>query len=49
MSTKPIAAFIFDIDGTIIDSMPYHALSWPVLFGATSLRSLGHIYSFVAQ
>ncbi|MEP7083566.1 MAG: HAD family phosphatase [Betaproteobacteria bacterium] len=28
----PIAAFIFDIDGTIIDSMPYHMQSWPVLF-----------------
>jgi beta-phosphoglucomutase family hydrolase len=28
----PIAAFIFDIDGTIIDSMPYHTRSWPLLF-----------------
>ena len=27
----PIEAFIFDIDGTIIDSMPYHGRSWPVL------------------
>ena len=33
MNDGPIAAFIFDIDGTIIDSMPYHARSWPVLFG----------------
>ena len=23
-----MAAFIFDIDGTIIDSMPYHGKSW---------------------
>ena len=32
MTHQPIAAFIFDIDGTIIDSMPYHVRSWPVLF-----------------
>jgi beta-phosphoglucomutase-like phosphatase (HAD superfamily) len=32
MTPAPIAAFIFDIDGTIIDSMPYHTRSWPVLF-----------------
>jgi beta-phosphoglucomutase family hydrolase len=32
MTNPPIAAFIFDIDGTIIDSMPYHMKSWPVLF-----------------
>jgi HAD superfamily hydrolase (TIGR01509 family) len=25
-----MAAFIFDIDGTIIDSMPFHARSWEV-------------------
>ena len=32
MSDTTVAAFIFDIDGTIIDSMPYHSKSWPVLF-----------------
>jgi beta-phosphoglucomutase-like phosphatase (HAD superfamily) len=25
-----VAAFIFDIDGTIIDSMPFHTRSWEV-------------------
>src|SRR4029079_1366665 len=39
--TTPIAAFIFDIDGTIIDSMPYHNRSWPLMlarhgFGETA-------------
>lgn len=32
MSADRIAAFIFDIDGTIIDSMPCHARSWPAMF-----------------
>ena len=32
MKHIPIEAFIFDIDGTIIDSMPYHERSWPVMF-----------------
>jgi len=26
----PIAAFIFDMDGTMVDSMPFHAKSWAV-------------------
>jgi len=30
-STARIDAFIFDIDGTIIDSMPYHNASWPAM------------------
>ena len=30
MTRSRIAAFIFDIDGTIIDSMPFHARSWEV-------------------
>ena len=32
MTLAPIAAFIFDIDGTIIDSMPCHNRSWSLLF-----------------
>jgi len=28
---EPVAALIFDIDGTIIDSMPYHGRSWPIM------------------
>ena len=27
-----VAGFIFDIDGTIIDSMPFHGKSWEVFF-----------------
>ena len=31
MPGSPVAALIFDIDGTIIDSMPYHGRSWPIM------------------
>ena len=33
-----MAAFIFDIDGTIIDSMPFHARSWSAFAIASTLR-----------
>ena len=28
MTTNAVSAFIFDMDGTMIDSMPYHSKSW---------------------
>jgi len=30
LSSAPTSALIFDMDGTMIDSMPYHAKSWGV-------------------
>lgn len=46
MTPNPIAAFIFDIDGTIIDSMPYHTRSWPVLFAR---HGIGEEHLAIAQ
>src|SRR5512143_3467838 len=31
MNADPLAAFIFDLDGTLVDSMPYHVLAWAQL------------------
>ena len=36
-----MAAFIFDIDGTIIDSMPYHQRSWDVFLGRHGAITVG--------
>ena len=36
-----MAAFIFDIDGTIIDSMPFHARSWDVFLARRSVPTVG--------
>jgi len=42
-----VAAFIFDIDGTIIDSMPYHDRSWKIFLARRSKAALGD--DFVAR
>jgi len=34
-------AFIVDIDGTIIDSMPYHALSWEIFLDRHGKQAVG--------
>ena len=39
-----MAAFIFDIDGTIIDSMPWHGKSWEVFFARHDLAYGGEAY-----
>jgi beta-phosphoglucomutase family hydrolase len=31
MNPGSLAAFIFDLDGTLVDSMPYHVLAWTQL------------------
>ncbi|MEO8302589.1 MAG: HAD family phosphatase [Betaproteobacteria bacterium] len=36
-----MAAFIFDIDGTIIDSMPYHQKSWDVFLARHGAVTVG--------
>ena len=32
MTSIPVGAFIFDMDGTLVDNMPYHTRSWLKLF-----------------
>jgi beta-phosphoglucomutase-like phosphatase (HAD superfamily) len=39
--SPPSKAFIFDIDGTIIDSMPYHARSWDIFLERHGRRGPG--------
>jgi beta-phosphoglucomutase-like phosphatase (HAD superfamily) len=36
-----VAAFIFDIDGTIIDSMPFHTRSWEVFLARRGMPTVG--------
>ncbi len=36
-----MAAFIFDIDGTIIDSMPFHTRSWDVFLARRGVATVG--------
>lgn len=38
------AAFIFDIDGTIIDSMPFHGKSWEVFLVRRGVRYRGEAF-----
>jgi beta-phosphoglucomutase-like phosphatase (HAD superfamily) len=39
-----MGAFIFDIDGTIIDSMPWHGKSWEVFFARHGLHYEGEAF-----
>jgi beta-phosphoglucomutase-like phosphatase (HAD superfamily) len=38
-TTRQVEAFIFDMDGTMIDSMPWHARSWVEFVRATASSS----------
>ena len=41
MKRSTVAAFIFDIDGTIIDSMPFHERSWDVFLARRGVPGAG--------
>ena len=41
MTVHRAAAFIFDIDGTIIDSMPFHERSWDVFLARRGVPTVG--------
>ena len=41
MTVHRAAAFIFDIDGTIIDSMPFHERSWDVFLTRRGVPTVG--------
>jgi beta-phosphoglucomutase family hydrolase len=38
---KNSSGFIFDMDGTLVDSMPYHTLSWQQLLGELGVKMTG--------
>ena len=38
---KNSCGFIFDMDGTLVDSMPYHTLSWQQLLGELGVKMTG--------
>jgi beta-phosphoglucomutase-like phosphatase (HAD superfamily) len=40
---SPVAALIFDIDGTIIDSMSYHGRSWPIMLARHGVGAEQHM------
>ncbi len=39
-----MAAFIFDIDGTIIDSMPFHARSWDIFVERHGVAPVSEVF-----